>query len=110
MYIKKGIIMRKIAIVTKHSAYNYGAMLQAYALQSTIEKLGGAPIIVDFGKQKRPGVKMQKSFSGLVKKIYSIRYKKELTEGYKRFEQFRDKSLYLSNAYKSYAELKNNPP
>lgn len=102
--------MKKIAIITKYSAYNYGAMLQAYALQTTIEKLGATPIMVDFEKQERPNFKVGKSIIGLINKIYSIRYKNELANGFKRFEQFRDESLYLSNSYNSYAELKENPP
>ena len=31
---------KAIGILTYHSGYNYGACLQAYALQATLKKLG----------------------------------------------------------------------
>ena len=34
------IHIMKIGIYTIHSAYNYGAMFQAYSTQKTLEKLG----------------------------------------------------------------------
>lgn len=38
----------KVAILTFHKAPNYGAMLQAYALQEAIQMLGHTPFIADF--------------------------------------------------------------
>ena len=32
--------MENIAIITYHAAYNYGSVLQAYATQFIVEKLG----------------------------------------------------------------------
>lgn len=40
--------MKKIGILTYHTGYNYGASLQAYALQSTVQKLGGNCEIIHF--------------------------------------------------------------
>lgn len=40
--------MKKIGIITFHRAKNYGAVLQSYALQQTIQKLGGDCEIVDY--------------------------------------------------------------
>lgn len=39
--------MKKIGIITFHRAKNYGAVLQAYALQHTLEQLGSNCEIVD---------------------------------------------------------------
>ena len=39
---------KKIATLTFHLAHNYGAMLQAYALQQAISKLGGDCEIIDY--------------------------------------------------------------
>ena len=38
----------KVGILTFHNAYNYGAVLQAFSLQSAIEKLGHQAIILNF--------------------------------------------------------------
>jgi hypothetical protein len=40
--------MIKVGIVTIHMAYNYGAVLQAYALKHTIRKLGNICEIIDY--------------------------------------------------------------
>lgn len=40
--------MKKVGIVTFHRAINYGAVLQSYALQRTIESLGAECEIVDY--------------------------------------------------------------
>lgn len=38
----------QVGIVTFHRAYNYGAILQVYALKNTIEKLGKKACVVDY--------------------------------------------------------------
>lgn len=40
--------MKKIGIVTYYSFYNYGSILQAYSLQSTIKEFGLKPILIDY--------------------------------------------------------------
>lgn len=40
--------MARIGILTYHSGYNYGACLQAYALQSTLKKLGYDSEVINF--------------------------------------------------------------
>ena len=42
--------MKKIGILTYHRSINYGAMLQAYALRYTIQKLGYKVEVIDYGK------------------------------------------------------------
>ena len=39
---------KKIGILTYHACYNYGACLQAYALQQTINKIAGSCEIIDY--------------------------------------------------------------
>lgn len=39
--------MSKVGILTFHRAYNYGAVLQAYALQEAVRRLGHEPEIID---------------------------------------------------------------
>ena len=42
----------KIGIITFQNAVNYGAVLQTYALQHTIEKLGGNSEIINYQCKK----------------------------------------------------------
>ena len=42
--------MKKVGILTYHRSINYGAMLQAYALRYTIQKLGYKVEVIDYGK------------------------------------------------------------
>jgi len=40
--------MRKVGIVTYYNIYNYGSLLQAYALQRIVESLGYKAVIIDY--------------------------------------------------------------
>ena len=42
----------KIGILTFHRAINYGAVLQAYALQETLKQLGHDPYVIDYRQKK----------------------------------------------------------
>ncbi len=44
--------MKKIGIITFHSAHNYGAMLQVYALQNIIEKLNNESCVINYRNNK----------------------------------------------------------
>lgn len=39
---------KKIGIITFHNSYNCGSMLESFAIQKIIEKLGGNPEIINF--------------------------------------------------------------
>lgn len=53
--------MKKVGILTYHRSINYGAMLQAYALRYTIQKLGYKVEVIDYGK-----IGQEKIFFGLL--------------------------------------------
>ena len=69
--------MKKAGIITFHFADNYGAVLQAYALEHTIEKLGIKTEIIDFvpKKLKEPYILFPNTKNMLVNKglSYTIR-------------------------------------
>ncbi|MDO5559246.1 MAG: polysaccharide pyruvyl transferase family protein [Oscillospiraceae bacterium] len=44
----------KIGILTYHDAVNYGAVLQAYALQKVLESMDADTVILDYSKPARP--------------------------------------------------------
>ncbi|MEL5894348.1 polysaccharide pyruvyl transferase family protein [Bacteroides sp. GD17] len=48
--INKTKRMKKVGILTYHRSINYGAMLQAYALRYTVQKLAHEAEVIDYGK------------------------------------------------------------
>lgn len=110
--------MKKIGIITFHKAHNYGAMLQAYALQETLKKMNNEAYIIDYRdddvlynyylfKVKIKGENAKKVLKKILKNIifFSRRYKR-----YINFEKFVKKYFNLSKKYKSEAKLKKNYP
>ena len=106
--------MKKIGIVTFHRAHNYGACLQAYALQKYLIQKGYDANIIDYRNEniERPyeyfnikrgiGYNLKK----LVKKvIYPNTYKK-----YINFNNFIDTKYRKTEPYYSIEELKKNYP
>ncbi len=51
--------MKKIGILTFHRAYNCGAVLQAWALQTFIEQMGGGGYVVSFPNCNNVGVEFR---------------------------------------------------
>lgn len=47
----------RIGIVTFHRASNYGAVLQAYALQTVLQKLGHEPFFLETGFRRKTGLR-----------------------------------------------------
>ncbi|MBP3793165.1 MAG: polysaccharide pyruvyl transferase family protein [Ruminococcus sp.] len=45
--------MKKVGIVTYYSIYNYGSVLQAYALNKTVLKLGFSPVLIDHANMNK---------------------------------------------------------
>ncbi|OQB14354.1 MAG: Polysaccharide pyruvyl transferase [Firmicutes bacterium ADurb.Bin193] len=107
--------MKKACIITFHASHNYGSALQAYALQTTIKKLGLECEILNFRTErqrdlynvftKRRGIKyIFKNASHL------LRYR-SLKKKYNLFEEFIAKHLCLGNReYTCLEELTDNPP
>lgn len=66
--------MKKVALITKHFAYNYGAVLQCYATQRFIESFGCECEIVDYRTAR--GIEKSKLFvkpNSLGNVIYDVR-------------------------------------
>ena len=97
----------KIGIITFHWATNYGAVLQAYALQSFLMKLGHAVQIIDY-KPRIYEKKLVKCFKQ--KRPWLI--KNKLIDYFKEqpFILFRKEHFRLTTRYHSLQELRKNPP
>ena len=115
----------KINIITCHDVYNYGASLQAFALMRYLMSIGHDVEIIDYkpdylshhyefgyvNESNRFYPLCQKS--KLFKFLYGIRLLPITYGTWQRIRPFNDfKKTYLrcTGLYKSFDELKNNPP
>ncbi len=108
---------KKVGIITYHGLHNYGAMLQAYALQTVIDKLGYNCELINFrtNGQKRsylPAYKAGKTLRDRVlNRLFLSPYKSDILIKHALFEDFLNNKLKLSsNEYNSLEELYANPP
>lgn len=110
--------MIKIGILTFHNEDNYGAVLQAYALQKYLQSQGCYVEIVNFSAHKsnfrlvdwvgRTPHRTILKWKNQIKKISSIARSRERA---KVFAAFRDNYLAVgSTVYSSYKSLKKLPP
>lgn len=98
--------MSKIGILTYHSGYNYGACLQAYALQTTLKKMGYESEIINFETERF--VASREMFSRhpsrmkeIIKNISRIPYWNSLHERERMFDSFTFDILHSTPRYKS---------
>ena len=95
----------KIGIITFHFPLNYGATLQAYALQHCLEHMGHQAEIIDY----QPAYHTQKynwRWSHFGINDSNLRYL-ALNRGFKRFCK---RYLKTSRLYTSYEDLQRDPP
>lgn len=122
--------MKKVSLVTLYNSDNYGAMLQAFALQETIKSFGCECEIVQhdrFGVSLNEGgtkhgikdvleyiklsLKHPKAIGYLTTR-FNKRLKKEGKENKTNSREFRDSSFgnLSCEYYNSIEQIKNNPP
>lgn len=114
-----------IKTITCQKVNNHGATLQAYALMHYLESLGNDVEIIDYVPERfnhfRPFVCSTEKYAKNVflKTAYIcakfpsrfaeyLKYKNSLRKT--NFENFWNKYYHLTKCYKTFDELKNNPP
>lgn len=107
--------MTKSITTTFHRSYNYGATLQAYALQQTLLDLGFENKILDFYRdpfEKKPlfSGDFKKDAISIVLRILGYIHRKEKIKLVEGFDYFTQRRLLLTKMYNSYNELCVNPP
>lgn len=91
--------MKKVGILTYHNTTNYGAILQAYALQKKLIESGNDCDIIDYRCEaieknyKIIKINQSKNIKQLIKSILANSNKKCLKE---KFEKFKDENLKIS--------------
>lgn len=100
----------KTGIVTFHSAHNYGASLQTWAMQKTLRNLGVDPVIINY----RPEVieslyhpldqyhGMKRTAMAILKTVG----RNKAVKRSRRYEAFIKKNYSLTQEYHNYPELK----
>lgn len=107
--------MKKVGIVTFHRPYNYGANLQAYALQKKLQTMGYDVKIIDYrNKNIEETTKVVKTnFKGMNLKqivktcIANVCFLNKNILRKREFKKFQEQNYELSNIYKSKNELED---
>ena len=92
----------KIATLTFHRAVNYGAVLQTYALQKSIEELGFNSEVLDYRSpflETLHNPKDLSKYKSLIHYIYAVLKNRVKKDNRKAFCDFRDKYIKTSKEY-----------
>jgi len=104
----------KVGIITFHCAHNYGAVLQAYALNKVISNFGATCETIDYRpaylvNQYKPFQK--NNFKERMKKLVFYSKYKAILKRWNLFEDFIKNCINLTNkSYFSYDDILKNPP
>lgn len=102
----------KIGIYTIHACNNYGAMLQAFATQKALDKIGVNSELVNLYptsiEKSNKYLNCNNSIKNIVKNLYAISNSNVRLKS-QRFEMFHN-AMKLSKRYYSIDELYANPP
>lgn len=102
--------MKKVGIVTFHASYNYGSMLQAYALQKVILNMGFDCEIINFRTERQKQMYLPDFCQGGIcerfkRLVMQFPYINQLYKKNSLFEDFLKNNLVLSD--KEYTTLKD---
>lgn len=91
----------KVGILTFHTATNYGAVLQCYALQTALEKCGYTVEVINyqndfFRRFYSPFYMEKKNLRKFAYMLYAYNSKRKRNES---FKEFRNQYLHLSQSY-----------
>lgn len=109
----------KIDVITRHSVPNYGSLLQSYATQKAIEKIGHESKIIDYTRYEEryenlantlvKGKKWDRNI--LLRTLYKIIQKPNYSKMYKKFKNYRKNFLKVTEKeYGSLEELESDTP
>ena len=106
----------RTGVITFHSAHNYGATLQTWALQKTLKKLGAGPCVIHYHPDSIDRLYLPPrldtfaaKWKYLTKKKVRVRTRK-LRKKYDKYTKFLAEHFELCGNYRTYEELKTNPP
>lgn len=91
----------KTGLITFHSSYNCGSMLQTFALQTVLEKLGHQTTVLDFSNDGQRALYSVFSKScdlkSIVKNCIMLLCKNRVEKNFASYEDFKNKYFHLSS-------------
>lgn len=99
----------KVGILTFHRTPNFGAVLQAYALQNVLRSLGVENEIIDYRNRRIEQIQRPLYFYHFKNPLNYLKYrynKNNNTRKYEKFAQFRREFLNVSKIVYNHGELK----
>lgn len=114
--------MKTVGIITIHAISNFGSLLQTFATQKIVERLGYRPVVINYKypndyhareyKKKSPYAPSKQSFPMRLKLALYARtcMKKNCVKKNELFKQERDRLLFETKAYPTKESLHDNPP
>ena len=106
----------RAGVITFHSAHNYGATLQTWALQKALKKLDVTPCVVNYHPECIDRLYRPERITGFAARWKYISRKKvrmrarKLKTKFVCYNRFLNDHLSLAGDYTTYEELKKNPP
>lgn len=111
----------KIDIITFHNTSNFGATLQCTALFNYLKKQRHEVQVINYlpvyvtdkksaAKELRNVARSKNKVKAAVKGIAYLSKAKEIKERDRRFEEFINSNLSISETYSTYEDIKSNPP
>lgn len=106
----------KTATITYHNVYNYGALLQAYALQQAQLRMEIDNNIINYSHETGKSFHRIKGSSpkifavNIIRRIATVKKLRTIKKRNSIFEEFTNNKLRLTQRYRSYEELRSNPP
>lgn len=104
--------MKKVGIITFHNSYNCGSMLESYAMQTIVDKIGMNSEIINFsnsGQKELYNIMFKNnSIKKFIKNIILFPHKKRIGNSNFKYEEFKNKYFKLSDSYNVIDELKDD--
>lgn len=101
----------RVSIITMTSTYNYGATLQAFALQKSVESLGHSCEFIDHYRVCDNEHRKVNILDFSKENFLKIPYRRKLEKGYSNFELFYKEHMNMGKRkYKNDDELMLDPP
>lgn len=103
---------KRIGIITFHAVDNYGAVLQAYALQHYIEtNISPDVVIIDYRNKKKShsifGGRTRNPLKNVILNFLDMFHRQEKRMRHQKFEEFRQNFFRLSKRYEGVESLKD---
>lgn len=109
---------KTVAYLTRHTVSNYGSVLQAYATQTALEKLGCDPVCINYYRSDEKPKELVHTLlqcskwnkNALTRLVYMLTQKPVYSYAGKKFEQYRKIVRVTKDEYNSEQDLILNCP